>query len=186
MAPVLQLLHDHTPGGIGGKELPAPQAALFAGLAEGFFGNGNLRWDLVGIGAGIGVLILVFDIILQKLKCSFRLHCMPVAVGMYLPFLLALPILAGGGIAFVVNRKTTRNSENTHQKGVLFSSGAIAGESLTGVGLAICAAFGINSLGFTIDNEMKTILTSAAGIGLVTLFYLFSKKKYCFIACYIL
>ena len=36
MAPVLQLLHDYTPGGIGGKELAAPQAQLFASLARGF------------------------------------------------------------------------------------------------------------------------------------------------------
>ena len=33
MAPVLQLLHDNTPGGIGGRELAAPQAGLFASLA---------------------------------------------------------------------------------------------------------------------------------------------------------
>ena len=40
MAPVLQLLHNNTPGGIGGKELAAPQAGLFASLADGFFGKG--------------------------------------------------------------------------------------------------------------------------------------------------
>ena len=51
MAPILQLLHDNTPGGIGGRELAAPQAGLFD-LADGFFG-GNLPLDMVIIGAVI-------------------------------------------------------------------------------------------------------------------------------------
>ena len=36
MAPILQLLHENTPGGIGGRELSAPQASLFAELTKGF------------------------------------------------------------------------------------------------------------------------------------------------------
>ena len=41
MAPIMQLLHENTPGGIGGRELSAPQAGLFASLANGFFGDGG-------------------------------------------------------------------------------------------------------------------------------------------------
>ena len=40
MAPIMQLLHENTPGGIGGRELSAPQAGLFASLAKGFW-----RWS---------------------------------------------------------------------------------------------------------------------------------------------
>ena len=61
MAPVLTLLHENTPGGIGGKELSAPQASLFASLAEGFSGKGQLPWDLIGWGAAVGVVILAID-----------------------------------------------------------------------------------------------------------------------------
>ena len=61
MAPVLQLLHNNTPGGIGGKELAAPQAGLFASLADGFFGKGNLPLDMVSIGAILGIIILFAD-----------------------------------------------------------------------------------------------------------------------------
>ena len=57
MSTVLQLLHENTLGGIGGKELPAPQAALFANLAKGFFGEGNLPWDMISYGAFIAILI---------------------------------------------------------------------------------------------------------------------------------
>ncbi|QQR90950.1 MAG: oligopeptide transporter, OPT family [Myxococcales bacterium] len=47
MAPVLKLLHENTPGGIGGRELAAPQATLFANLARGFFSDQRLPWDMV-------------------------------------------------------------------------------------------------------------------------------------------
>ncbi len=46
MAPILTLLHNHTPGGIGGENLAAPQASLFASLARGFSGEGELPWRL--------------------------------------------------------------------------------------------------------------------------------------------
>ncbi len=66
MAPVLTILHEGSlnagTGGIGGEELVAPQAGLFASLAEGFFGNGNIPWDMVGWGVGLAVLILLADI----------------------------------------------------------------------------------------------------------------------------
>ena len=38
MSPVLNLLHNNIEGGIGGRELSAPQASLFASLARGFSG----------------------------------------------------------------------------------------------------------------------------------------------------
>ena len=58
MAPILQLLHENTPGGIGGRELAAPQAGLFASLANGFFGDGNLPLDMVAIGAVLGLSLI--------------------------------------------------------------------------------------------------------------------------------
>jgi putative OPT family oligopeptide transporter len=174
MAPVLQLLHTYTPGGIGGKELPAPQAALFAGLAGGFFGKGELRWDLVGTGAAIGIILLFVDTILIRVKSRFRLHLMPVAVGIYLPFLLAVPIVAGGIIAYGTNRQ--RNKGVTDGK-VLFASGAIAGESLTGVGIAASAALGISRIQTGIGGNVLTASTVIAALGLVGVFYHFSRSQ---------
>ena len=86
MAPVLTLLHEYTPGGIGGEKLSAPQASLFASLARGFSGEGELPWGMIGIGAGLGVVILVIDVMLQASGSKQRAHLMPIAVGMYLPF----------------------------------------------------------------------------------------------------
>ncbi|MCC7336982.1 MAG: oligopeptide transporter, OPT family [Pirellulaceae bacterium] len=141
MAPILTLLHHNTPGGIGGENLAAPQASLFQSLAEGFFGQGKLPWGMVGIGAGLGIAILVVDAILKANHSAFRAHLMPIAVGMYLPFGLAIPILIGGILAYWYTRKTPESQHHdVLHRGVLFSSGVIAGEALTAVGIAGLAA----------------------------------------------
>ena len=96
MAPILQLLHENTPGGIGGRELSAPQAGLFAELTKGFFGDANLPWNMVIIGSSLGIIFLILDFYLDKNNHNFRLYLMPIAVGIYLPFGLSTPILIGG------------------------------------------------------------------------------------------
>jgi len=175
MAPILQLLHDNTPGGIGGRELAAPQAGLFASLADGFFGEGNLPLDMVIIGAILGVLILVADsTIFQKNKNGeFRLHLMPIAVGMYLPFGLSTPILAGGLLAHFITLKSnsTEKSDSLLQNGVLLSSGLIAGESLMGILLALLASAGIKSMNFDLQPDMITIFTFISAISVVWWLY---------------
>ncbi len=163
MAPILQLLHENTPGGIGGRELAAPQAGLFASLADGFFGEGNLPLDMVAIGAVLGILILITDsTIFNKNKFGeFRLHLMPIAVGMYLPFGLSTPILAGGLLAYLISKKSisTEKINNSVQNGVLLSSCLISVESLIGILLALLASAGINSMNLSLQHNMITGLT---------------------------
>ena len=168
MAPIMQLLHENTPGGIGGRELAAPQAGLFASLANGFFGDGDLPWDMVCIGAALGTLILLGDLFLEKNKSYFRLHLMPVAVGMYLPFGLSTPILFGGLVAYFIEKQngTDSNPEISLQNGILVSSGLIAGESLMGIILAFIAGAGIKSLNLGLDPNLINIAT-----GLSVLFF---------------
>ena len=170
MAPILQLLHENTPGGIGGRELAAPQAGLFASLANGFFGDGNLPLDMVGIGAVLGILILTLDYFLfdKNKPGGFRLHLMPIAVGMYLPFGLSTPILIGGLIAYFLTKRSKSANTDDHvlQNGVLLSSGLIAGESLMGILLALFASAGITSINLGLQPGFVTGLTflSAAGV----------------------
>ena len=171
MAPVLQLLHENTPGGIGGRELSAPQAGLFASLARGFFGDGQLPWNMVIIGAGVGVLISAIDAVLERRNATFRAHLMPIAVGMYLPFGLAPPILIGGLLAhFLARGATGEAAESRLGRGVLFSSGIIAGESLMGVGLAILASIGIGRLRFEVAPALSFGLTVVAAMALIWIF----------------
>lgn len=170
MAPILQLLHENTPGGIGGRELAAPQAGLFASLANGFFGDGNLPLDMVAIGAVLGILILTLDYFLfdKNKPGGFRLHLMPIAVGIYLPFGLSTPILIGGLIAYFLTKrsKLANTDDNVLQNGVLLSSGLIAGESLMGILLALFASAGITSINLGLQPGFVTGLTflSAAGV----------------------
>jgi putative OPT family oligopeptide transporter len=179
MAPILQLLHDNTPGGIGGRELSAPQAGLFASLAKGFFGDGQLPWDMVQIGAVIGVVILIIDAVLEKQKSTFRAHLMPIAVGMYLPFGLAVPILLGGVIAHLLAKGTTTEEaeDKALRRGVLFSSGIIAGESLTGVGIAILSAVGVSRLDLGLPGWLTTGLTWVFALSAVAMFYVYNRNK---------
>ena len=200
MAPIMQLLHENTPGGIGGRELSAPQAGLFASLAKGFFGDGILPWNMVAIGAVLGIIILIADYFLvfwynlkegisssethlnknnqtSEIK-NFRLHLMPIAVGIYLPFGLATPILVGGIIAHFISKKYSLEKTNSNlQNGVLLSSGLIAGESLMGILLAFIAGAGITNLNLGLSTDLLSIFTILASITMVWYLYENSKIK---------
>ena len=175
MAPILQLLHENTPGGIGGRELAAPQAGLFASLADGFFGDGNLPLDMVAIGAVLGILILTLDYFLfdKNKPGGFRLHLMPIAVGMYLPFGLSTPILIGGLIAYFLTKRSKPVNTDDHvlQNGVLLSSGLIAGESLMGILLALFASAGITSINLGLQPGFVTGLTFLSAVGMIWWLY---------------
>jgi uncharacterized oligopeptide transporter (OPT) family protein len=157
---VLSLLHHSYHIGSG---LKAPQATLFASLAGGLFGKGSIPLGMIGLGMGIGMTLIAADAWLKARGARFRLHPMPVAVGMYLPFTLSAPILLGGLIRSAGQRALARKggvgaadeagqAESAGQTGaaaddelanagVLLSSGLIAGESILGVGLAACVYF---------------------------------------------
>ena len=178
MAPVLTLLHNNTPGGIGGEKLSAPQASLFASLARGFSGERELPWDLIGIGAAIGAAILIVDGILQKRGSKHRAHLMPIAVGMYLPFGLATPILIGGLIAHFWTREIPEEKhDHVLHRGILFSSGVIAGEALTAVGLAGLAALGITSLELGLPPIATMALSIVTAAGIVAAYLAMTKPR---------
>ncbi len=171
MSPVLNLLHNNIPGGIGGRELSAPQASLFASLARGFSGEGTLPWDLIGVGAMVGLIILGIDRYLRLRESNFRAHLMPIAVGMYLPFGLATPILIGGLIAHYYSKGTpAAEHDRVLHRGVLFSSGVIAGEALMSVGLACATALGFQSLDLGLSSGLVTALSFLAAVAVVLCF----------------
>jgi len=176
MSPVLNLLHNNIEGGIGGRELSAPQASLFASLARGFSGEGQLPWDMIGYGVLVGIVILIIDWYLRSTGKKFRAHLMPIAVGMYLPFGLATPILIGGLIAHFHTRgiPEARHDKVLH-RGILFSSGVIAGEALMSVGLACLTALGVKSLDLGLSTGLVTILSIAAAVFMVGMFHKFTR-----------
>ncbi len=178
MSPVLNLLHNNIEGGIGGRELSAPQASLFASLARGFSGETQLPWDMIGYGVLVGGVILVVDWYLRVSGKKFRAHLMPIAVGMYLPFGLAAPILIGGLIAHFHSKGTPEaKHDKVLHRGVLFSSGVIAGEALMSVGLACLTALGVQSLDLGLSTGLVTALSLVAAALAVWMFYKFTQPS---------
>lgn len=114
--------------GFGTDALPAPQATLMKTVLDGVLG-GNLRWDLVGIGAVFAVIVVLF-----------KIPPLPFAVGMYLPLYTMTPVFIGGLIRYIVEKKYKVNSdEKGKDQGILLGSGLIAGEGLMGVVIAVIA-----------------------------------------------
>jgi uncharacterized oligopeptide transporter (OPT) family protein len=89
---------------------------------------------MVIIGIGIGIAIIVGDEVLKWRKAAFRMPVLAVAVGIYLPLDLSVPIFLGGVLAALAAR-TGVDPEN--QKGMLFAAGLITGEALIGVLIAV-------------------------------------------------
>jgi putative OPT family oligopeptide transporter len=167
MAPVLQLLHDAY--GIGTRELAAPQASLFASLARGFFGGESLPWGLIALGAGLGLVVACVDAILEARASSVRLHLMPVAVGLYLPFGLAVPIFVGGLIEWSGRRASRTSGQGSAvRRGVLYASGVVAGEALVGVAVALILGLGLG--GIDLDLGGRSVLSVAAAVAIVWIF----------------
>jgi putative OPT family oligopeptide transporter len=156
IAPILQLLYEAY--GLGGSfprigmdpenALAAPQATLMASVAEGVFSHA-LDWPLVFIGVGIGFGIILIDrAILKPLKSEYRLSVMAVALGIYLPMDVIMPLVIGGLINFLAKRRLkshkhrhgkhyARVEASTERQGLLFASGLIAGDAIVGILLAI-------------------------------------------------
>ncbi len=162
IAPTLTVLHAAY--GIGSENLPAPQALAMKGIVEGIFG-GKMNWLMVLFGMELAVLL----IILKK-------PVLPIAIGLYLPFSLTIPIMLGGIVHLMVDRSVDEKysqqtssvgdkkaqesrlekiKEKVHSKGILFSSGLIAGEALMGI---ILAVFVVNGMSLAILGEPIVIL----------------------------
>jgi putative OPT family oligopeptide transporter len=139
LAPVLNLLN--TAYGIGVPDalhphpLLAPQATMMAAVSKGLFG-GQLPWAVIAIGAAIGAAIIVLDESLRARGSHFRTPVLAVAVGIYLPLYISTTIFVGGLLAHLAAR-AQHESESLGGRGMLFAAGLVAGESLTGVILAI-------------------------------------------------
>ncbi len=137
IAPILNLLLEAYGIGARSSDMPnalaAPQATLMAAVAGGVFG-GQLPWNMVYLGAGIGAVVIAIDEVLRKRDSGVRTPVLAVAVGIYLPLELTVPILAGGLVARVTSRTSNTGSQ---RGGVLFAAGLITGEALIGILVAI-------------------------------------------------
>ena len=135
---VLTLLHEAY--GIGSSDLPAPQAVLMTNVANGVFA-GNLEWGMIYAGAILGVVIILIDQYQAYRKADFRVPILAVAIGIYLPIELTLPIFIGGMLNHIASRTASEEGKNN---GLLIASGLITGEALMAIFIAVPLFFDKN------------------------------------------
>jgi putative OPT family oligopeptide transporter len=157
LAPIVMYLHQAYT--IGSTNLPAPQATVMATVVFGVF-KGQMNWLMFGIGAAIAFTFLA----LEYLKIA-NISIMAVAIGVYLPFTLSVPIFIGGLLKLLVDtfvakkvrmfekglppdklQKTiTTEVEKAGNGGILIASGLVAGEALMGVIVAVMVISGVHA-----------------------------------------
>jgi putative OPT family oligopeptide transporter len=132
---------------IGSEKLPAPQANLMATIIKGLLAR-DLPWGLVFVGMFISIVVEL---------CGVR--SLSFAVGAYLPISTTAPIFVGGIMKALVDRMsgdaTAGHEESEISSGMLYSTGLVAGGSLTGVAIALLS--GIPTTGP--DGKEISILT---------------------------
>jgi putative OPT family oligopeptide transporter len=123
---VVMMLDRGVPGGLGGRELPAPQAVLMRLVIDGVLDQ-SLPWALIFIGVGIGVAGWLAGV-----------PVLAFAVGVYLPLSTMAPLFLGGVARWALTRSgTPEERDRRREEGVLFGSGLVGGGGLTGVVLAV-------------------------------------------------
>ncbi len=157
---VLYLLNEAW--GYGSEQIPAAQATMMKMLVEGIM-DANLPWALILIGVFVAVVIEIL-----------KIPVMPFAVGMYLPFSLSAGIMAGGIVRFIVDKVKGTDEEKKERadKGVLFTSGLIAGEGIMGIVLAILAVAGVDQV---IQLKFSLPQWASLVIFILLLFFLYTR-----------
>ncbi len=140
---------------IGSPDLAAPQAFLMAGITKGIL-TGEMVWPFVIAGAVLAFVLILID-----------LPVLPVAIGIYLPFTLSVPIFGGGIVRHLTNRHLEKKygsaeeeeisdwelaikqtdvkpKEKVIRTGLLLTAGLIAGEALMGVIVAFLIIGGVD------------------------------------------
>lgn len=180
IAPILAVLYQAyglgdslpRPGMDPSQALQAPQATLMASVSQGVLGGG-LPWGMFGLGAALAAVIIALDQALARRGAAFRTPVLAVAVGLYLPLELSVPIFIGGLVSYLVGRRlAARGAERTSRGGILFASGLITGEALMGILLAIpfAAAQSAEILLIAPDSPAFAAVANALGVALFAAF----------------
>ncbi|HSU96372.1 MAG TPA: oligopeptide transporter, OPT family, partial [Gemmatimonadaceae bacterium] len=118
---------------VAAHPLPAPQATLIAALAQGVIG-GSLEWTMLGIGALVGVGLILLDSALGVMK-KLRIPPLAVGIGIYLPMSATFAVIIGAVLSrwYEGRTRSMPNPERAQRLATLVASGLIVGESVWGV-----------------------------------------------------
>jgi len=114
--------------GFGTQAVPAPQASAMREILDGIFGTTAmpLRWFMFALG-------VVLSLVLRMVE----LPALGFALGMYLPIQVNAPLVLGGILSWMVNRKapgdTDADAKARENRGILVASGLMAGGGIMGV-----------------------------------------------------
>lgn len=129
--------------------LSAPQATLMTMIAQGIFSS-NLAWEYIYFGIGLGIVIVCIDSLLARHAKGLCLPPLAVGIGIYLPPSLQTPLVVGAFMSYLLERRLEAGQgdvEAGNQRGTLFASGLIVGESIVGVLLAAVVAVSVSGGG---------------------------------------
>ncbi|HEF7281696.1 OPT family oligopeptide transporter [Campylobacter jejuni] len=146
--------------------LAAPQANLMSTIAQGIFHH-NIEWSYMAFGVFVGILMIIIDKILRRTQ-KMSLPPLAVGIGIYLPPAVNIPLVIGGILKYIVMQYLTKKyAKNSHkeeklasceQRGTLFASGLIVGESIFGVIIAGITVFSVSMGGS--ENPLALNLTN--------------------------
>lgn len=137
--PGINGVYTERPDGSTVRKFDAPKATLVSYIIKGILDR-KLPWALVLLGVMIAVTLELSGI-----------PSLAFAVGVYLPLSASSPLLVGGLIRWLVDRKKRKelkdsnldeaqlNAESDKSPGVLLSSGYIAGGAIAGIVIAFLA-----------------------------------------------
>jgi putative OPT family oligopeptide transporter len=140
--------------GFGSSAIPAPQASAMKEILVGIFGveGGGLRWFLFALGVILSIILRMVNV-----------PALAFALGMYLPIELNTPVLLGGILGYIVQKKGANDTEETANKrndiGILVASGFMAGGAIMGVINAVANAVIVKSTGSLDAKESIYILS---------------------------
>ncbi len=106
--------------------LVAPQASALKAVVSGFMSGQPAPYILFGLGAMVTVVLEMLG-----------LSSMVFALGIYLPLQLTTPILAGGFLSHLVNKRAEKTGgergKTIRERGIIIAGGLMAGGALGGV-----------------------------------------------------
>ncbi|MBK9432340.1 MAG: oligopeptide transporter, OPT family [Sphingomonadales bacterium] len=181
--PVLGLLNDAfgftgAPGA-GENALAAPQAMLISALGKGVLG-GDLEWPLLGLGALIGVVVIIADEILGRMG-KRRLPPLGVGMGIYLPMALTFMIVVGTVLGHLYEKWADgqKDPETARRLGVLGATGLIVGESLFGVAYAgLVAGSGSDSPLAVVGEDFEAIaMWGGAAVFILIVWWVYQRTR---------
>jgi putative OPT family oligopeptide transporter len=161
-------------------KLDAPKAALMGVLVDGVLTQ-RLPWALILIGALISITLEIIGV-----------QALPVAVGIYLPISTSAAIFTGGLVRALVQRLKGSNespaqeslAEEETGKGVLLSSGLIAGGAIGGLLVAAGRVFlggeerlGIGGHGWATSGPWANSISLAIFAGLALFLFLVARRR---------